>query len=166
MNDILQATLYGALALWIIGGLARLQAAWDASQRQTSELRQALTAAGLTLLRDLETIEKLEAETLRVKDGMQAAIREKAERHQTLARSTRPPPAEINVTSEYPTSQKDKAWIVEFMRDSESPRQPWERAPPTSLLWAPTQSAALTRGRQMADTYKTYSVASVRPLAS
>jgi hypothetical protein len=166
MNGILQAMLYGALAVWIFWALARLQAAWETSQRQTSELRQALTAAGLRLLGDLETIEKLERETTRVKESAAAAIREQAERHQTVARSTRPPPAEISVTSEYPTSQKDKAWIVEFVRDGDSPRQPWERAPTTSLLWAPTQSTAVARGRQMADAYKTFSVASVRPLAS
>lgn len=166
MSNVLLATLYGGLTVWIFVGLSRLQAAWELSQRQTSEVRHALTAAGLKLLRDLETIEKLESETNRVKEDAAAAIREQAERHQTVARSTRAAPAEISVTSEYPTSRQDKPWIVEFTRDSESPRQPWEREPPTSLLWAPTQAAALARGRQMADAYKTYGVGSVRPLAS
>lgn len=163
MNDVFLAILYGALVVWICASLARLQAAWEVSQRQTGELRKALTAAGLKLMSELETVEKLEKEIAHVKQSAAVAMQEQKDRHEMLARSAPPPAPEIQVTSEYPTSKQDKAWIVEFMRDSGAPDQAWEREPPTSLVWARTQSAALDRGRTIIRELKTYSVGSVRP---
>ncbi|MBV8536574.1 MAG: hypothetical protein JO128_13335 [Alphaproteobacteria bacterium] len=165
MSTLLDIVLYGSFGLWAFAALGRLQAAWEVSQRRTGELRYALAAVGRRLLRDVETIQKLKDEVERVKESVAADLREQKERHATLAASTPPPSPEIHVTSEYPPSRRDAAWIVEFMRDSPLPRQPWEREPATSLLWAPSQSAALDRARQLTRECRTYIVAGVRPLA-
>ena len=164
MTDLVVVLLYGTFALWALTALMRVQAAWEVSQRRTSELREALAGAAAKLLRDLDTVRKLESETARIRDAAAAALREQKERHDTLARSTPPSPPEIHVTSEYPPSRRDTAWIVDFVRDTDLPRQPWEREPMTSLVWAPTQTAALDRARQMTRTYRRYAVASARPL--
>jgi hypothetical protein len=165
LTVLVDIVLYGTLGLWLLAAMGRLQAAWEISQQRTGELRYALAAAGKRLLRDVETIQKLKNEVERVKESVAAELREQKERHATLAATTPPPPPEIHVTSEYPPSRRDTAWIVEFVRDSPLPRQPWEREPATSLLWAPSQSAALDRGRQLTRECRTYVVAGVRPLA-
>ncbi len=165
MSTLVDIVLYGSFALWLFAALGRLQTAWEISQQRTSELRYALAAAGKKLLKDLETVQKLKDEVERVKESVAAELREQKDRHATLAASTPPPPPEIHVTSEYPPSRRDAAWIVDFVRDSPLPQQPWEREPPTSLLWAPSQSAALDRARQLTRDCRTYSVAGARPLA-
>jgi len=159
-----QAVLYGAFTLWAWAALGRLQVAWEKRQRQFGELRHALTASGLTLMKDSDSVRKLEAETARLKDKAATAAREQTERHETVARMTRPPPPEIHVTSEYPPSRDDSAWVADFARDSDEPAPSWEREPATLLLWAPTQSAALARARQLIRGHRTYRVAGVRPL--
>lgn len=162
---LLTFVLGGAFVLWLLSALGRLQEAWEISQQRTSELRAALTLAGRKLLRDLETAQKLEDEAARIHEAAAAAARDQTERHATLARSTPPPPPEIHIASEYPPSRRDAAWVIEFVRDSDLPRQSWEREPPTSLVWAPSQSAALDRGHQIVRSYKMYGVAGARPLA-
>ena len=165
MTTLVDVVLYGTFALWLFAALGRLQKAWEISQQRTGELRYALGAAGKKLIKDLETIQKLKAEVERVKASVAADVREQKDRHATLAATTPPPPPEVHVTSEYPPSRRDAAWIVDFMRDSALPKQPWEREPATSLLWAPTQSAAVDRARQLTRDCRTYIVAGVRPLA-
>lgn len=165
MNIVLSATLFGGFAVWAFFALVRLQAAWETSQQKTGELRGALTAAGRKLLSDLETIQKLEAEVVRIKETAATALRDQKERHETLARAAPPPLPEVHIASEYPPSRRDTAWIVDFVRDSALPHQPWEREPPTSLVWAPSQSAAFDRGYQLIRAHKTYTIAGVRPLA-
>ena len=165
MTALIDIILYGSFALWLFAALGRLQTAWEISQRRTGELRFALAAAGKKLLKDLETVQKLEAEVERVKESVAAEVHEQKERHATLAASTPPPAPEIHVTSEYPPSRRDAGWIVDFVRDSPLPKQPWEREPATSLLWAPSQSAAIDRGRQLTREFRTYIVAGARPLA-
>lgn len=164
MIAFLEFALYGAFGLWACYALARLQAAWDKNQRRNDELRQTLTASGLRLERERETIRKLEAEAARLKHEIVIAAREQTERHETLARATRPPPPEVHVMSEYPASRGDTAWIADFVRDSDEPAPPWERVPMTSLLWAPTQAAATASARLLVRAHRTYRIAGVRPL--
>jgi hypothetical protein len=161
----LEVVLYGAFALWGCYALARLQAAWDQSQRRVDELREALTAAGLRLESERGIIRKLEGEAARVKQDVMVAGREQKERHETLARATRPPPPEVRVISEYPAARGDAGWIADFMRDSEEPAQPWERAPATLLFWASTQVAAVAAARHLIRAHRNYRVSAVRPLA-
>ena len=161
---LITVLLLCGFVLWMISALARLQKAWEISQQRTSELRLALTAAGRKLLRDMETMQRLDGEAARIRENAAAAARDQKERQATLARTMPPAPPEIHLTSEYPPTRRDTAWIIEFVRDSAMPRQPWEREPPTSLVWAPSQSAAFDRGHQIVRSYKTYSVAGARPL--
>ena len=165
MKWFLPAVLGSTFGLWAWVALGRLQAAWEKRERQFGQLRQALTASGLTLMKDSDSIKKLEAETARLKENAATAAREQTERHETVARTTRPPPPEVHITSEYPPSRGDGAWIADFERDSDEPAPPWERGPATLLLWAPTQVAALARARQLIRAHRTYRVAGVRPLA-
>lgn len=165
MNDFVLVTLYVAVIGWIMFALGRLQEAWQTSQRRTAELRAILAAVGRKLLSDLEAIQKLEDEIKRVKDKIAEELREQKDRREALTKSARPLPPEVNVLSEYPPSRKDLAWIVTFMRSADIPPQPWEPEPMTSLVWARTQTAALARGRQILNDYKTYSVASVGPFS-
>lgn len=123
-----------------------------------------LTASGLKLVSEQEAIKKLETEAVRLKENAATAAREQKERHDTLARATRPPPPEVHVMSEYPASRDDTAWIATFVRDSDEPPPAWERGPKTSLLWAPTQSAAMAAARQLLRAHRTYRVTGVPPL--
>jgi len=165
MIDFVEFMLFSVFALWSYALLARLQAAWETRQRQLGELRQGLTASGLALMKDTEKIEKLQAETTRLKTTAAEAAREQKERHENVLRTTRPPPPEVHVTSEYPPARGDSAWIADFARDSDEPAQPWERPLGILLLWAPTQAAALAAARHLIRAHRTYRVGGVRPLA-
>lgn len=164
MIAFIEFVLYCGFAMWACYAVARLQAAWDQNQRRNDELRQALTASGLKLESERETLRKLEGEAVRLKHNIVIAAREQKERHETLARAVRPPPPEVRVMSEYPASRGDTAWIVDFIRDSDEPAPSWERVPMTSLLWAPTQAAATASARLLIRAYRTYRIAGIRPL--
>ena len=163
INTFLLIVACASAGGWVLFALARVQAAWDGSQRKTSELRRTFTAAGLSLMRDVETIQKLDDEIKKVKDGMATALRDQADRHQALAKSVRPPPPDTYVTSEFPPSAKEMAWLVTFMRDTRIPAQHNEREPKPMLIWGHTQGAALQRARQLIQDYKAYSVGNVGP---
>ncbi|MBV8538103.1 MAG: hypothetical protein JO128_21080 [Alphaproteobacteria bacterium] len=165
MNSFLVVMAYSALGLWVLVALARLQAVWDTGERQASELRATITAAGLKLMADTETVKKLDERAARAAESAAAAERDQADRYAALARAA-PPPPEIHVTSEYSGFRDDTAWVVTFMRDGKAPPQPWEREPKTSLVWAPTPSAALARARKLAEDHRAYIVAGVSPLST
>ena len=164
MKAFLVVIAYVGGVLWILCALARMQVAADASQRDMSQLRSTLTAAGLKLMSDLETAQKLEDEIKRVRESVAQARREQVDRHAAIARSAPPPSPEVYVTSEYPASRRDTPWIAEFVRDTEVPPQPGECQPMSSLIWAGTHATALSRARQIVGEHRTYDVASVRPL--
>ncbi len=163
MNSFVTIVLLVAVVGWVVYGLSRVQVAWDRGERETTELRKTFTSAGLALLRDVETIQKLDDEIKRVKDKTATARREQQDRHAMLSKSARPPPPDIYVTSEFPPSQKELAWIASFMRDPRVPAVPGEHEPKPMLIWGHTQAAALHRARQLIQEYKAYSVGSVGP---
>jgi hypothetical protein len=163
METFLLVVALAAVGGWVMYALARLQAVWDVSQRRATEMRRTFTSAGLTLMSDLETIQKLDDEIKKVKDDASKAILEQKDKHEALAKNAPPPPPDIYVTSEYPPSQKDLAWIATFMRDGRVPQQPGEREPKPMLIWGHTQAAALHRGRQLIQDHKAYSVGNVGP---
>ncbi|HTP85013.1 MAG TPA: hypothetical protein VMQ11_18815 [Alphaproteobacteria bacterium] len=148
---------------WVVFGLARVQAALDATDRKTNEMRRTFTATGITLLSNVETIQRLDEEIKKVKDKVATAIREQRDKHEALAKNAPPPPPETYVTSEYPPSQKELAWIASFMRDARVPQQPNEREPKPMLIWGHTQAAALHRARQLIQENKAYTVGNVGP---
>lgn len=148
---------------WVLFALTRVQAAWETSQRKTTELRRTFTAAGLTLMRDVETIQRLDDEIKRVKDGMTKAMQEQADKHHALAKSVKPPPPDTYVTSEYPPSAKELAWLVTFVRDPRVQPQLNEREPKPMLIWGHTQGTALQRARQLIQDHKAYTVGNVGP---
>ncbi len=163
MNTFMMVVLLAAAGGWVIFGLARVQAAWDATDRKTTEMRRTITATGITLMSNVETLQKLDDEIKRVKDKTATARREQQDRHAMLSKSARPPPPDIYVTSEFPPSQKELAWIASFMRDPRVPAVPGEHEPKPMLIWGHTQAAALHRARQLIQEYKAYSVGSVGP---
>lgn len=166
MTELFMLVVFAALCGWIVYALARVQAAWESGQRRTTEMRRTFTSGGLALMRDVETIQKLDDEIKRVKDRMADALRDQQDKHAALAKSVRPPPPDVYVTSEYPPSQKDTAWIATFVRDSKHPQEAWELEPKPMLIWGHTQTAAITRARQLIQDYKTYSVAEVAPFTA
>ncbi len=163
MNTFLVVVALIAAGGWVAFGLARVQAAWDATDRKTTEMRRNFTAAGLTLMNHVEVIQKLDDEIKRVKAKMATALREQKDKHEALAKNAPPPPPDIYATSEYPPSQKELAWIATFTRDSRVPQQPNEREPKPMLIWGHTQAAALHRARQLIQENKAYSVSNVGP---
>jgi hypothetical protein len=163
MNTLLMVIALAAVGGWVVFGLARVQSALDATDRRTAEMRRTFTATGITLLSNVETIQKLDDEIKRVKEKMDTAMREQRDKHEALAKNAPPPPPDIYVTSEYPPSQKELAWIATFMRDARVPQQPNEREPKPMLIWGHTQGAALHRARQLIQENKAYSVGNVGP---
>ena len=166
MNDFILFVFLVAATGWVLYGLSRVQLAWETSQRKTNQMRKTFTQAGMTLLHDVETIQKLDDEIKKLKDNMATAAREQRDKHEALSKSRPPPPPDIYVTSEYPPSQKELAWIATFLRDARVPPQLNEREPKPMLIWGHTQGAALQRGRQLIQDQKAYSVGSVGPFSS
>jgi hypothetical protein len=163
MNSLLVFIALAAAGGWVVFGLARVQAALDATDRRTAEMRRTFTATGITLLNHVEAIQKLDEEIEKVKEKVETAVREQRDKHEALRKSAPPPPPETYVTSEYPPSQKELAWIATFMRDARVPQHPNEREPKPMLIWGHNQAAAIQRARQLIQENKAYSVSNVGP---
>jgi hypothetical protein len=163
MHTLLMLVALSAVGGWVMYSLARVQGVWEIRERNATEMRRSFTAAGLTLMHDVEAIKKLDDEIKKVKDNMATSIREQRDKHESLAKNAPPPPPDIYVTSEYPPSQKELAWIATFTRDARVPQHPGEREPKPMLIWGHTQGAALHRARQLIAEHKAYSVGNVGP---
>jgi len=163
MHTLLMVVALAAVGGWVMYSLARVQGIWEVRDRNATQTRRTFTAAGLTLMHDVETIQKLDDEIKKVKENMATSIREQRDKHESLAKNAPPPPPDIYVTSEYPPSQKELAWIATFSRDNRVPPQPNEREPKPMLIWGHTQGAAIHRARQLITEHKAYSVSNVGP---
>jgi len=164
MIEFLSVMMFFGIIGWIISAVARLYAAWDKHQLKATEVRKTFTAAGLKLANYLEMIQKLEEEAEKVRTNMVMAVQEQKDRQASYAKSVRPPPPDVYVTSEMPPSQQDLAWIATFSRVAKWAPQPWEIEPKPMLIWGHTQHAAEYRARQLVAEFKTYGVANLAPL--
>src|SRR5277367_5937713 len=111
---------------WFLLCLARMQSAWERSQRQTAQLRAGLAIAARQLLRHMQEMEGVDREIKVTESSTANATKAQTARRQAIAQRAPPPAPEIYVAAEFPTIRTDIAWIVDFARDdSLGPLQPF-----------------------------------------
>jgi hypothetical protein len=151
-----------AAAMWLMWGFSRISAAWTAVQKRVQELDQKRIemARGLmTIGEELIRLKRDEKETGDKLAGLRAQV---AAKTKEMAEFVPPPAQEILVSSEYPSTRDDKAWIVAVARsnggDTARRRQ--------YLVWASDQAGAQNRARTvLADQASGYEIAAVQRYA-
>jgi hypothetical protein len=134
------AGILGA-AVWLMWGINRLMLAWAAVQNRVKELDQKRIDMARELMKigeELMRHKRDEKETGDKLAGLRAQI---AAKTKELAEFVAPPPEEILVSSEYPSTRDDKAWIISVARpNSADPRRQY-------LVWAGDNAGAQNRAR-------------------
>jgi hypothetical protein len=159
--------LFGAYAIggmWLLLGLARLQATWEQSQSRTATLRFALQNHARQLMGKIAEVKRLENEIATAKRNVDVAKSEQKESTDLLG-GPPPMPEELLVVAEFPSSKKEVAWVAEFVRLPNAPeRLPSDREPEPMVFWAHNHTAAGARARQLIAEFKVYDLNSLRRL--
>jgi hypothetical protein len=136
-------------AVWLIFGIARLQALWLTSGMRASQLKQGLISGAQRMVAGSEHQKQLDEEIKLAEETLAELKTAQDAKKRELASMPPPVPDEIEVSAEYPSSRTDQGWIAEILLDDDS-RKLHPDWPPRRflLLWAPGQMAAVARARQ------------------
>jgi hypothetical protein len=132
-----------AAAVWLMWGINRLSLAWSAVQARVKELDQKRVDMAREMMKFGEVLLRHKRDEKEANDKLAALRAQIAAKTKEIAAFVPPQPQEILITSEYPSTRDDKAWIVSMVRpngaDEGNPRQ--------YLIWAGDHGAALNRAR-------------------
>lgn len=132
-----------AAAVWLMWGVNRLMLAWAAVQTRVKELDQKRVDMAREMMKFSDVLLRNKRDEKETSDKLAALRGQVAAKTKEIAEFVPPPPREILVPSEYPSTRDDKAWIVSMARpngaDEGSPRQ--------YLVWAGDHVAAMNRAR-------------------
>jgi len=132
-----------AAALWLMWGINRLTLAWTAVQTRVKELDQKRVDMAREMMKFGEVLVRHKRDEQEANDKLGGLRAQIAAKTKEIAEFVPPPPQEILVTSEYPSTRDDKAWIVSMVRpngaDQGNQRQ--------YLVWAGDHATALNRAR-------------------
>ena len=132
-----------AAVVWLMWGINRLSVAWSAVQTRVKELDQKRVDMAREMMKFGEALLRHKRDEQEASEKLRALRAQITAKTKEIAEFVPPPPQEILITSEYPSTREDKAWIVSMVRpngaDGGNPRQ--------YLVWAGDQTAALNRAR-------------------
>ncbi|MBV8535739.1 MAG: hypothetical protein JO128_09110 [Alphaproteobacteria bacterium] len=132
-----------AAAVWLMWGINRLSLAWTAVQARVKELDQKRVDMAREMMKFGEVLLRHKRDETEASDKLGVLRGQVAAKTKELSEFVPPPPQEILITSEYPATRDDKAWIVSMVRpngaDAGNPQQ--------YLVWAGDHAAALNRAR-------------------
>ncbi len=148
LSTFVTVTLLLVATVWMSHGVAQLSAAWAQSKQRLSALTATRKHEAKALLKSVEDIERLSAEIQTGRSTIDTTVQVTAERRQKLEHYAPPPPTDIFVTSEFPPSKRDRAWIVR-MGPATAPPPGMKRMECYLLVWAGDNAAAMSRGRQL-----------------
>lgn len=153
-------------AIWLLWSAGRLNAAWLAAQKRKQELDRKRVDMAMHLMKRGEALMQLKGDDAGAAERVAALRALCAQKQKELAGFVPPPPPEIIVTSEYPASREDKAWVV-LMAPAGASRPPNDGNPSDApkkqyLVWAGDTNAAVSRARNVITDEPGYEVHSVQ----
>ena len=148
-----------ASAVWLMWGINRLTLAWTAVQTRVKDLDQKRVDMARELMKFGEALLRHRRDEKETSDKLGTLRAQIAAKTKELAEFVPPPPPEILISSEYPSTRDDKAWIVSMARpnsaDAGSPRQ--------YLIWAGDHASATGRARTaLAEQSSGYEIANIQ----
>jgi hypothetical protein len=132
-----------AAAVWLLWGINRLSLAWAAVQARVKELDQKRVDMAREMMKFGEVMMRHKRDEAETSDKLTVLRAQVAAKTKELAEFVPPPPQEILIPSEYPSTRDDKAWIVSMVR----PNGADEAHPRQYLVWAGDHGAAMNRAR-------------------
>jgi len=132
-----------AAAVWLMWGINRLSLAWSAVQTRVKELDRKRVDMAREMMKFGEALLRHKRDEQEASEKLRALRAQITAKTKEIAEFVPPPPQEILITSEYPSTHDDKAWIVSMVR----PNGADEANPRHYLIWAADHGAALNRAR-------------------
>jgi hypothetical protein len=135
---------------WLLVAIARLQSAWQTGIRSTAGLRQQQINEAKEMLKVAQEVLRLEEEIKETRAAAEKTVKQQAERQKVIG--ARPPaaPIEIQISSEFSASKREKPWVAHMKRTGANrARRAGEGNARFVLLWAADHPAALGRARAL-----------------
>lgn len=150
MNAAFWLALLGTAA-WLGWYLRRCQLYWDAGESQIMQLGTSLRQIQRAVADEERNYEKLAHDIKMAQNQAKTAQRDAQELHQKRRSIAPPPPVEILVASEFPSSASEEPWIAHMVqRFGNLPEGQTERPVTPVLFWAAGHKAAMARARHIA----------------
>jgi hypothetical protein len=143
--------LWLALAMsvtWLVWFLRRVQLQWDTGEQQIMQ----------------RNFEKMELETKRAKEQAKSALKDAQTLRQQRQNAAPPPPIEILVAAEFPSSASEDPWIANMIKRLGAATVDGKPATTPVLFWAAGYPAAQARAKHIAADIQ-LSVNDIRKLA-
>src|SRR5215472_4535748 len=101
-----------AAAAWLMWGINRLMQAWAAVQARVKELDQKRVDMAREMMKFADVMLRHKVDEKETNDKLATLRGQIAAKTKEIAEFVPPPPQEILIPSEYPSTRDDKAWIV------------------------------------------------------
>lgn len=140
--------MLGVVGAWFAWCLRRFQVYWDTGDARITELGAALRKVQRDLAEDQRSQEKLAHEIKAMDRQAEKSRADERELRQRRKDAAPPPPIEIMVTSEFPSSASETPWIAQLVRRF----SPAAHAAPVRpiLFWAAGHQTAMARAQHFA----------------
>lgn len=149
----------GAAALWLLWALNRASLAWNAVQNRVNELDQKRVDMARGLMKIGEELIRLKQDEKETGDKLATLRAQVSAKTKELTEFVPPPPQEILISSEYPSTRDDKAWIVSLAKSVNADASTHK----LHLIWAGDHAAAANRARGvLGDQASGYEIANIQ----
>jgi hypothetical protein len=159
--------LWLALAMsvtWLVWFLRRVQLQWDTGEQQIMQLGAGLRQVQRAVADEQRNFEKMELETKRAKEQAKSALKDAQTLRQQRQNAAPPPPIEILVAAEFPSSASEDPWIANMIKRLGAATVDGKPATTPVLFWAAGYPAAQARAKHIAADIQ-LSVNDIRKLA-
>ena len=148
-----------AAAVWLMWGINRLMAAWTAVQNRVKELDHKRIDMARELMKFGDELLRQKRDEKETGDKLATLRAQISTKTKEIAGFVPPPAQEILVSSEYPSTRDDKAWIIAVAR-SNGGNPPSRRQ---YLVWARDHAGAQNRAHTvLADQASGYEIAAIQ----
>ena len=149
----------GAAALWLLWAVNRISLAWTAVQNRVKELDQKRVDMARGLMTVGQEMIRLKQDEKETGDKLASLRAQVAARTKELAEFVQPPAQEILISSEYPSTRDDRAWIIALAKSANADASTHK----LYLVWAVDHATASSRARSvLGDQASGYEIANVQ----
>lgn len=145
----LLSVLIGTLG-WLGHAISRLMNHLSQATGRVQAVRQKCSRDAEALLRNLQEIDRLNAEMKENRGLIDTTVQALAKRRQEVEAFVPPPPPSIYATAEFPASKRDHGWVIRSkMTGVSATKLPAGASEKYLLIWAVDYALAFARARQI-----------------
>jgi hypothetical protein len=154
----------GISATWLVWYLRRVQVQWDTGETRITTLGQSLRQLHRAVADEQRNFENMQHEIKRAREQAKDALRDMQELQQKRQAALAPPPVEILVAAEFPSSASEDPWIANMVQRYGATTGDGKPAITPVLFWAAGYAPAQARAKHLAGDLQ-LSVNDIRRLA-